>query len=385
VKVVIAAVSAPMHMNGVSRHAANLARALLQTSVVSKVHFVAGIWQKEMFRQACELNDPRLHMHFVDLMDANLSRLVWYYRELPHVAAQLEADVVHFAYPAPMQSAAYRCATVLSLHDLYPFDIPENFGRLSRPFTQALMRRCVKRVDAVACVSEATQTRLEKLFPAQARKTVTIPNVVERDRSIRMDRFAAIPDDRTFFLCVAQHRANKNVPLAIRIFGRILRKRMIPCSSQLVVVGIEGPDTRAIQAEISELRLAANVLLLSGLSDAELQWCYRHCRLLLAPSKIEGFGLPIGEALLAGCPVVCSDIPAFREVGGDRCHYVRWGEGLLQEYENAIRAVLESPRPNPVSLPDFSLRTIGNKYVSLYETLACSGVSEFWYATATRT
>ena len=384
-KVVIAAVSAPMHMNGVSRHAANLARALLQTSVVSKVHFVAGIWQKEMFRQACELNDPRLHMHFVDLMDANLSRLVWYYRELPHVAAQLEADVVHFAYPAPMQSAAYRCATVLSLHDLYPFDIPENFGRLSRPFTQALMRRCVKRVDAVACVSEATQTRLEKLFPAQARKTVTIPNVVERDRSIRMDRFAAIPDDRTFFLCVAQHRANKNVPLAIRIFGRILRKRMIPCSSQLVVVGIEGPDTRAIQAEISELRLAANVLLLSGLSDAELQWCYRHCRLLLAPSKIEGFGLPIGEALLAGCPVVCSDIPAFREVGGDRCHYVRWGEGLLQEYENAIRAVLESPRPNPVSLPDFSLRTIGNKYVSLYETLACSGVSEFWYATATRT
>jgi len=374
-----------MHMNGVSRHAANLARALLQTSVVSKVHFVAGIWQKEMFRQACELNDPRLHMHFVDLMDANLSRLVWYYRELPHVAAQLEADVVHFAYPAPMQSAAYRCATVLSLHDLYPFDIPENFGRLSRPFTQALMRRCVKRVDAVACVSEATQTRLEKLFPAQARKTVTIPNVVERDRSIRMDRFAAIPDDRTFFLCVAQHRANKNVPLAIRIFGRILRKRMIPCSSQLVVVGIEGPDSRAIQAEISELRLAANVLLLSGLSDAELQWCYRHCRLLLAPSKIEGFGLPIGEALLAGCPVVCSDIPAFREVGGDRCHYVRWGEGLLQEYENAIRAVLESPRPNPVSLPDFSLRTIGNKYVSLYETLACSGVSEFWYATATRT
>jgi glycosyltransferase involved in cell wall biosynthesis len=301
------------------------------------------------------------------------------------VAAQLEADVVHFAYPAPMQSAAYRCATVLSLHDLYPFDIPENFGRLSRPFTQALMRRCVKRVDAVACVSEATQTRLEKLFPAQARKTVTIPNVVERDRSIRMDRFAAIPDDRTFFLCVAQHRANKNVPLAIRIFGRILRKRMIPCSSQLVVVGIEGPDSRAIQAEISELRLAANVLLLSGLSDAELQWCYRHCRLLLAPSKIEGFGLPIGEALLAGCPVVCSDIPAFREVGGDRCHYVRWGEGLLQEYENAIRAVLESPRPNPVSLPDFSLRTIGNKYVSLYETLACSGVSEFWYATATRT
>jgi len=385
VKVVIAAVSAPMHMNGVSRHAANLAGALLQTSVVSQVHFVAAVWQKEMFRQTCELSDPRLHMHFVNLEDANLSRLMWYYRELPHVAAQLEADVVHFACPAPMQSAAYRCATVVSLHDLYPFDIPQNFRRFSRPVTQLLMRGCIKRVDAVACVSDATRIRLEKWFPAEARKAITIPNVVERDRSSRVDRFAAIPDNKTFFLCVAQHRLNKNVPLAIRIFGRILQKRMIPCNSQLVVVGIEGPDTRAIHAEIKELRLEANVLLLSGLSDAELQWCYRHCRLLLAPSRIEGFGLPIGEALLAGCPVVCSQIPAFREVGRDMCHYVAWGDGLLQGYENAIRAVLDSPRPNPVSLPDFSLRTVGNKYVGLYETLACSSVSEFWYATATRT
>ena len=383
-KVVIAAVSAPIHMNGVSRHAASLANALLQTSAVSKVHFVAGIWQKEMFRQTCELSDPRLHMHFVNLADANISRLVWYYRELPHVAAQLEADVVHFAYPAPVRSAAFRCATVLSLHDLYPFDIPENFGRLSRPVTQVLMRRCIKRVDAVACVSEATKARLEHWFPAEARKAITIPNVVERDRSNRIDRFAAIPDDKTFFLCVAQHRSNKNVPLAIRVFGRILRKRMIPCSSQLVVVGIEGPDTRAIHAEIKELKLEANVLLLSGLSDAELQWCYRHCRLLLAPSRIEGFGLPIGEALLAGCPVVCSQIPAFREIGGDMCHYVTWGEGLLQGYENAIRTVFESPRPNPVSLPQFSSRAIGNKYMGLYESLACSGISEFWYATATR-
>ncbi len=54
VKILIAAVSAPVHMNGVSRHAANLATALLQTSSVSELHFVAGSWQKEMFRRTCE-------------------------------------------------------------------------------------------------------------------------------------------------------------------------------------------------------------------------------------------------------------------------------------------------------------------------------------------
>ena len=54
----------------------------------------------------------------------------------------------------------------------------------------------------------------------------------------------------------------------------------------------------------------------------ELQWCYRKCELLLAPSSIEGFGLPVAEALLAGCRIVCSDILAFRELEGKNCHYV---------------------------------------------------------------
>jgi glycosyltransferase involved in cell wall biosynthesis len=384
VKVVIAAVTAPKQMNGVARHAANLAGALLQTSLVSKIHFVAGIWQKEMFRQICELRDSRLHMHFVNLADANLSRLAWYYRELPYIATQLEADIVHFACPVPIRAGAFRCGTVVTLHDLYPFDIPQNFGRFSRFVTRTLMQRCIKRADAIACVSEATRSRLEKWFPAEAQKAITIPNVVEQDQSPRLDRFALIPDDRTFILCVAQHRSNKNVPLAIRIFGRVLRKRLISCTSRLVVVGIEGPATRAIHAQIKELNLQQNVLLLSGLSDAELQWCYRHCRLLLAPSRTEGFGLPVAEALLAGCPVVCSEIPAFREVAGDKCHYVSWGERILDKYGDAIRSVLEAPRPQPVALPDFSSRVIGQRYMDLYQTLSCCGVSEFWYATATR-
>lgn len=383
-KVVIAAVSAPVQMNGVARHAANLAGALLQTSLVSKIHFVAGMWQKQMFRQICDWSDPRLHVHFVTLADANLSRLAWYYRELPHVATQLEADIVHFACPAPIRAGAFRCATVVTLHDLYPFDIPSNFGWFSSRITRALMQRCIRRVDAVACVSEATRSRLQKWLPAEARKAVTIPNVVERDPSPCLDRYAPIPDDRTFFLCVAQHRSNKNIPLAIRIFEHILRKRWIPCTSQLLVVGIEGPATRAIHAQIRKLDLQQNVLLLSGLSDAELQWCYRHCRLLLAPSSTEGFGLPVAEALLAGCPVVCSDIPAFREVAGDSCHYISWGEGILERYGDAIRAVLEVPRPRPMPLPAFSSRGIGRRYLDLYRMLSCCGVSEFWYATATR-
>ena len=64
------------------------------------------------------------------------------------------------------------------------------------------------------------------------------------------------------------------------------------------------------------MRFFPAVMLVSGISDAEMQWCYRNCDLLLAPSTIEGFGLPVAEALLAGCRIVCSDIPPFVKWAG---------------------------------------------------------------------
>jgi glycosyltransferase involved in cell wall biosynthesis len=372
-------------MNGVSRHAANLAAALLRTNLISELHFIAGAWQKEMFSRLCAGVDPRFHAHFIPLGDANLSRLRWYYRDLPQIAAQLGAHVVHFACPAPMKKGAYRCSTVVSLHDLYPFDIPSNFGPLSSIATRHIMARCIRNVDAIACVSESTRDRLAARFPDQAHKALTICNVVEPDGALRPPAVSFIPEGRAFLLCVAQHRTNKNIALAIRVFEQILNQRLMPCNAQLVVIGIPGPETRGIRELIRALKLEHNVLLLSGLSEAELQWCYRHSRLLLAPSTIEGFGLPVAEALLSGCPVVCSDIPAFREIGAALCNFVPASNDPIRGYVETIRRVLALPRPVPAELPQFAALTVGHLYLDLYETLACRAISGFWYATATRT
>jgi alpha-1,2-rhamnosyltransferase len=57
------------------------------------------------------------------------------------------------------------------------------------------------------------------------------------------------------------------------------------------------------------------------MSDGELQWCYRHARALIFPSKAEGYGLPIVEAMQHGLPVFASDIAAHCEVGGSHCRF----------------------------------------------------------------
>jgi glycosyltransferase involved in cell wall biosynthesis len=170
-------------------------------------------------------------------------------------------------------------------------------------------------------------------------------------------------------LCIAQHRQNKNVPLAIQAFASALNSKALPWNARLLVLGISGPDTPRILAEIDRLHLDRRVILLNGITDPELRWCYRNSLFLFAPSSIEGFGLPIAEALIAGCPVVCSDIPAFREVGGARCRYVAVNREAIDGYIAAFRDVLLLPRPAGASMPEFAPSTIGSRYLELYRRL----------------
>lgn len=179
---VIAAMSAPAQMNGISRHPANLARALLSTKAILETHFVAGAWQKEMYRGALGACDPRLHTHWIQLRDANVSRLSWYYCELSCIAAQLEADFFHLSFPAPTAMEAYPCATVLTLHDLYPFDIPCNFGRLRSVLARHIVAKCVRHVDAITCVSCVSQAEFLTRFP-ELEKNPVANELGDRERS----------------------------------------------------------------------------------------------------------------------------------------------------------------------------------------------------------
>ena len=176
-----------------------------------------------------------------------------------------------------------------------------------------------------------------------------------------------------FLLCVAQHRRNKNIGLVLRVFRRLLLEKAIHPAALLVVIGIEGPETANIHRIIQELNLERQVVFLRGISDAELGWCYKHCELLLAPSLIEGFGLPIVEAMFHHCRVVCSDIPAFREVGGAYCHYVSLEPSAEDAFVSAAREALTTLRFRTPTVDRYSSERIAKAYFQLYCDLCHTG------------
>ena len=369
-KVAVALTSSSGQLSGVQRHAINLARCLLTRTEITEVHLIAAPWQMDFVRDAAPRNNARLHLHTAAVRNTSLSRNAWYYTDLPRIAARLQADIVHLGYPVPLHKRAYHCPAVVTLHDLYPYDAPDNFGFPKVVFNRFVLRQCLQAADAIACVSSSTLARLDGIEPGLAlEKAAVIYNCVESQPCISAR--SPLPDWRgePFLLCVAQHRRNKNILFLLRLFESLLRSTQLAPGTRLVIVGIPGPETHAILRFIAAANIADRVTLLNGLSEDELQWCYRNCELVVAPSLIEGFGLPVAEALLAGCRVVCSDISAFRELGKNHCAYVPLDAEAERGFADAICASIRERRCEPIALPQLSAPVIGEQYLQLYRSL----------------
>ena len=376
-RVLIALASSSGQLSGVPRHAISLASCLLTRAEISAVHLVAAPWQREFLEDACPCHDARLHIHTAPIGNTAWSRNAWFYAQLPKLAAALNADIVHVAYPAPIRRAAFACPVVVTLHDLYPYDIPDNFGFPKVLFHRIVLRQCLRQVDAIACVSQSTQSRLARLdIQLATRKSVIVCNAVEPAQQPPFGTLSPKWSDKPFLLCVAQHRRNKNILLALQVLERMLRGWQLTPGTRMIVVGIPGPETPAIEDFVASSGLRENVVFANGVSEAQLQWCYRNCGVLLAPSSIEGFGLPVAEALLAGCRVVCSDIPAFRELGADHCRYVPLGSNSVADFANAIAGALCESRPEPVPLPQLASPVIAAGYMQLYRSLLPSPIAQ---------
>jgi glycosyltransferase involved in cell wall biosynthesis len=369
-KILVTALGGSSQISGISRHVANLVDCLLTRDEVSEVHLALGMWQVEPFRSVLPPSDPRLHLHVATTGNRRFARNWWYWSELPKLARSLGVDFVHFSYPALLRRGGFGCPTVVTLHDLYPYDIPENFGFPKVLFHRAILQQCLAAADAIACVSESTQQRLDLYVPDRTQdKSVTIYNCVEPKRDVAKCKAFPGWHGEKFLLCVAQHRRNKNVLLAMQIFEELLRGGDLEPDTRLVVVGISGPETRRIHRFVRESGLGSRVVLLEGISDAALSWCYGHCELLLATSNIEGFGLPVVEAMFHQCRVVCSDIPAFREVGGNYCYYVTLQPDPLRAFVEASRSALRCHTFRPSDYERFSKSKIAESYLRLYARL----------------
>jgi glycosyltransferase involved in cell wall biosynthesis len=352
--------------SGICRYTDVLCRSLTSIEGV-EVTVVVGRWQEQYFHDVF-----KTHQHSqilsVDIRNNPLARNAWYTFSLPQISKALNANIVHFAYPVPFLRAL-ACPTVVTVHDLYPFEVPKNFRFAAA--NKAFLRYCVRQCDAVICVSQTTMKTLTQVFPDVANKRilaqiytpVAIPETTDGQPPVRNLR------PREFLLTVGQHRQNKNLDLLQITFARLRNAGRVPTDWKLVIVGSEGPKTRDLQALTRELGLASHVIYLSSIAETELAWLYQNAVLAAFPSSHEGFCLPVAESLSSGLRVVCSDIPTLKEIGRDSCTYFKLESEPVESLGNAIGEAMSGPAPAPRASGHFRSSEAAVELLQVYQAV----------------
>ena len=367
-RILIPAVSGASEISGVQRHAFNVAACLLDLVQIRSVDLVVAPWQQEMTAAHAPAANARMRVHIASLSNTVAARNAWFYYRLPSLARDLRVDLVHLVYPMPVNRRAFNIPLVMSLHDLYPYDAPRNFGLLKAWLYRRVLQQCMHAADAIACVSDSTLAALKQHSSSQVwRKASRIYNCVDTPINEPTPPADLIRNNEPFLLCVAQHRSNKNIAVALQSLQVLLEGGRIDPRMRLLLIGIPGPETPRLRDMAVRLGIRDRVTFAEGLPEPELLWCYKNCAAMIMPSTVEGFGLPAVEAALAGCRVVCADIPALREVAGNHCYFVPLTSDPAPAFAEAILRALERPISEPADLPQFSKARIGQEYLTLYE------------------
>jgi glycosyltransferase involved in cell wall biosynthesis len=204
----------------------------------------------------------------------------------------------------------------IMLHDMIPLDFPalvrngtpEKFhGRSTAALTHA---------DRIICNSHYTADRVRHYsLQMGARPRIEVAHLgVDLPCPDIAPRQTAVPD-APYFLCVGTIEPRKNHALLFEVWQKLITANPQDRPPKLILAGSRGWNNRAVFEFLDRSPLTGPVVEERGaVSDAELIAVMTGAKALLFPSLVEGFGLPALEAQALGLPVICSDIPAFREV-----------------------------------------------------------------------
>lgn len=309
---------------------------------------------------------------------------------LPLIINKINPDLVHFPY----FNAPLLCNNkfVVTIHDLTILNYAT--GKAS---THSLIYYYLKRLGfwfsinkavyksvKIITVSQTVKKELLAKFSLPENKiTVTyesgeVENIKEKkinQRNQITDLFIGkllLPEN--YLLSVGNAHPHKNIGFLIKSFIRI--NEIFP-DLYLVLVGNDDFFYQRLKKETSALAINNRIIFTGGVSDAILESIYQKAKALIFPSLSEGFGLPGLEAMNAGIPIVCSNLPIFREIYQDACLYFDHND--LQDLTNKIINLLNNSdlSNNLIAkgfsrVKQFSWKKMAEETLKVYES--CVGI-----------
>jgi glycosyltransferase involved in cell wall biosynthesis len=223
------------------------------------------------------------------------------------------ADVVVPALPVPI---------VITVHDMTTWLFPQHHSRLNRWYLRVALPMFVRRATRIITVSQSTKNDLIRLAGVIPEKIQVIYLGVDHQRfaprpieAARQHVRSAVHLDSPYFLSVGTLEPRKNLVALLYAFSK---SKLADAGYKLVLTGMKGWHIDALyQALNLDANMARSVVLTGYLSDDLLPDLFAASTAFVYPSKYEGFGLPVLEAMACGAPVITSNTSSLPEVAGD--------------------------------------------------------------------
>jgi glycosyltransferase involved in cell wall biosynthesis len=316
---------------GTGRYSAELARGLLRTAAPDDAVSGWVAWHRNVTAVSSTVGEA----HRLPLGSRAVAA-AW----ARGVGPVPRGDVVHA--PTPLMPPRRSTPVIVTVHDAVPWTHPETLTPHGVRWHRRMVELAVRHADAITVPSAVVAGELATVFPeldadrlhvlgaGVARALLDEP---DEDTSAETRERLRLPGQ--YVVTVATLEPRKGLDVLIEAL-RLLAAGAPP----LVIVGQQGWGGVDVRATATRAGVAADRLHPIGrIGDADLAVVLRGADALIAPSRAEGFGLPLAEAMALGVPVICSDLPVFAEVAGDAALAVPVGDSAaLASAVEAIRA-----------------------------------------------
>ncbi len=237
-----------------------------------------------------------------------------------HKINDLNLDVYHsFFHFLPRGIKAKRI--IVTLHDLMWVDhsnlVFDDYLRqkIIEYYGKIFIKSALTRADSIVAISNYTKQQALSKYDLSADNIHVIYNGID---SVSFEtnsnkEIAQEYRDRKYIFSIGHTRPYKNIPRVIRAFKQISDEFQ---DIDLIIAG-RGDYESKLRELVSRFNLNSRILFAGCLPDEVLIPIFKNAEFLVLPSLIEGFGLPMIEAMTIGCPVLASNISVFEEIGGD--------------------------------------------------------------------
>ncbi len=275
-----------------------------------------------------------------------------------------DVDLIHFTYYLPSKFLKSKYVKKVStIHDF----IPESHYSFYSPYRYShfLKSKYIRKSDGLIFVSSHTRSLAELRF-----KNLNSKNSAVIHHGVNNSKFSSLAPrflDKNYFLYVGKRDAYKNFLFLIRAFSKFVN------TSDVYLVCFGGPtQSNAESRMIKKYKLENRVIFVSD-KFANINYLYQNAIAFINPSRDEGFGMTNLEALSNKCPVLCSDIPVFREVLSNcGIYFDPFSENSLLEKMHKLELdnlKMEDRASYQTNCPDYSWFTTAKKTADFYKSL----------------